>query len=47
LLETASARGCDLLVIGGYGHSHLRETIFGGVTQYVISHATIPVFLAH
>lgn len=47
LLETASVRGCDLLVIGGYGHSHLRETIFGGVTQHVISHATLPVFLAH
>ncbi len=47
LLETAATRGCDLLVMGGYGHSHLRESIFGGVTQYVISHARIPVFLAH
>jgi len=47
LLETAATRNSDLLVIGGYGHSHLRETIFGGVTQHVISHATVPVFLAH
>lgn len=47
LLETAASCGCDLLVIGGYGHSHLRESIFGGVTKYVLSHATVPVFLAH
>ncbi len=47
LLETAVSCGCDLLVIGGYGHSHLRESIFGGVTKYVLSHATVPVFLAH
>ncbi|HSC17952.1 MAG TPA: universal stress protein [Rhizomicrobium sp.] len=47
LLETVSERGCDLLAIGGYGHSHLRETLFGGVTQYVMSHAALPVFLAH
>ena len=47
LLEAATSRGCDLLVIGGYGHSHLRETLFGGVTQYVMSHASLPVFLAH
>jgi nucleotide-binding universal stress UspA family protein len=47
LLETAVSCSCDLLVIGGYGHSHLRESIFGGVTKYVLSHATVPVFLAH
>ena len=47
LLETAASCDCDLLVIGGYGHSHLRESIFGGVTKYVLSHATVPVFLAH
>lgn len=47
LLDTAAAAGCDLLVIGGYGHSHLRESVFGGVTQYIIGHATMPVLLAH
>lgn len=36
-----------LIVMGAYTHSRLRETIFGGVTQYVVNHATTPVFLTH
>ena len=46
LMEEAAKTG-DLLVMGGYGHSHLRETFLGGVTLDVISHHTLPVFLAH
>jgi nucleotide-binding universal stress UspA family protein len=47
LLETAADHGCDLLVAGGYGHSRLMESIFGGVTEHIVSHPKIPVFMMH
>lgn len=47
LLEQAEKNGADLLVVGGYGHSRLREFIIGGATQHIRSHATIPVLMAH
>ena len=37
----------DLLVMGGYGHSRLREWVFGGFTQIVLADAGLPVLLAH
>ena len=37
----------SLLVIGGFGHSRLRETVFGGVTRSLVKHADIPLFIAH
>lgn len=40
-------RGADLLVMGAYGHSRLREAIFGGVTRDMLEHCTIPVLMAH
>ena len=43
----AAHMGADLLVMGGYGHSHLRETFFGGATSDVLERAAMPVFLAH
>lgn len=46
LAEAVDCRA-DLLVMGGFGHSRLREFLLGGVTRYVISHAVIPVLLAH
>jgi nucleotide-binding universal stress UspA family protein len=48
LLATA-ARGCeaDLVVSGAYGHSHLREVVFGGCTQSFIRHADRPILLMH
>jgi nucleotide-binding universal stress UspA family protein len=36
-----------LLVIGGFGHSRLRETVFGGVTRALVKHAELPLFIAH
>ncbi|MDE1992154.1 MAG: universal stress protein [Rhizobiaceae bacterium] len=36
----------DLIVMGGYGHSRMRERIFGGVTHSMIEDATAPVFMA-
>ncbi|HUO92070.1 MAG TPA: universal stress protein, partial [Rhizomicrobium sp.] len=47
LLAGAKLRGADLLVMGGYGHSRLGEVIFGGVTQHVRWHATMPVLMIH
>lgn len=37
----------ELLVMGAYGHSRLRERIFGGVTRSLVETPTLPVFLAH
>lgn len=47
LLEKAQGIGADLLVIGGYGHSRLRELLIGGTTRHIRSHTTIPVLMAH
>lgn len=47
-LEAAAADlAADWLVLGAYGHSRLRETLFGGVTRYFIDGSTIPLLLAH
>jgi len=37
----------DLLVMGGYGHSRLREWVFGGFTEHVLADAPLPVLIAH
>src|ERR1700681_3331925 len=36
-----------LIVIGGYGHSKLREMILGGVTRGMLHSMTVPVFMSH
>jgi len=47
LLETARAKGYDLLVMGGYGHSRLIESVFGGTTEFLASHPEIPILMVH
>jgi nucleotide-binding universal stress UspA family protein len=47
LLNYASDLGCDLIVIGGYGHSRMREIVLGGVTRGLLQHATVPVLMSH
>jgi len=47
LLDAAASGGAGLLVMGGYGHSRLRELVIGGVTRHVVSHADLPVLLVH
>jgi nucleotide-binding universal stress UspA family protein len=37
----------DLLVMGAYGHSRLREWTLGGVTRHILAHMTVPVLLSH
>ncbi len=46
LLSQAAAFGADLLVMGAYGHSHLREWMFGGVTRTVLYEAGVPVLMS-
>lgn len=47
LLSAAADCGANLLVMGGYGHSRLRESILGGVTRGIIQSMTIPVLMSH
>ncbi len=47
LLKAAVGLGADMLVMGAYGDSHERETVFGGNTQQVVDGAEIPVLLSH
>lgn len=47
LLGLAAQEGCDLLVMGCYGHSQFRELFLGGVTRYVLQNARLPVLMAH
>ena len=46
LLNQASDLGVDLLVMGAYGHSRLRERMLGGVTRGILKSATVPVLLS-
>lgn len=39
--------GADLMVMGAYGHSRMRETVFGGFTRHVLSGVTIPALMVH
>ena len=45
LLAAANEFACDLLVMGAYSHSRLRQSILGGVTRHVLEHATVPLMM--
>ncbi|WP_038035705.1 universal stress protein [Thermopetrobacter sp. TC1] len=47
LLNHVADTGADLLVMGAWGHSRLREYVFGGATQHVMEHMTVPVLFSH
>jgi nucleotide-binding universal stress UspA family protein len=47
LLEEAAKAKKGMLVMGAYGHRRWKEWAFGGVTQYVLRHATLPVLMMH
>jgi nucleotide-binding universal stress UspA family protein len=46
LRQHAVDTAAELLVIGAYGHSRLRERIFGGVTKSMLESATLPILMA-
>jgi nucleotide-binding universal stress UspA family protein len=47
LLSRVVADGSDLLVMGAYGHSRMREFILGGATRDVLKNMTVPVLMSH
>jgi nucleotide-binding universal stress UspA family protein len=47
LLSHAADSGADFMVMGGYGHSRLREFVLGGVTRSILQSMTVPVLMAH
>ena len=47
ILSHVAEGSTDLLVMGGYGHSRLREFVFGGATRGILSAMTVPVFMSH
>jgi nucleotide-binding universal stress UspA family protein len=47
ILSHAADWSASLIVMGGYGHSRLREFILGGTTRGILSSMTVPVFMSH
>ena len=47
LLKQAKALNADLLVMGCYGHTRIREFVFGGATDHVLHNMELPVLMAH
>jgi nucleotide-binding universal stress UspA family protein len=47
ILSHIADQSSDLLVMGAYGHSRLRELVLGGVTRTILHDMTVPVFMAH
>jgi nucleotide-binding universal stress UspA family protein len=47
LLNRVSDQGADLIVMGAYAHSRLRDLVLGGVTRHMLKHMTVPILTAH
>jgi nucleotide-binding universal stress UspA family protein len=47
LMAEAEAFGADLVVMGCYGHSRLREFVFGGATRHFLQKMRVPVLMSH
>jgi nucleotide-binding universal stress UspA family protein len=47
LLSHAADEDIDFIVMGGYGHSRLREFVLGGVTRSMLRTMTVPVLMSH
>jgi nucleotide-binding universal stress UspA family protein len=47
ILSMLADLSADLLVMGAYGHSHLREYLLGGVTRVMLKSMTVPVLMSH
>ena len=47
ILGQAAEENADLVVMGGYGHSRLREMILGGATRHMLERMRLPVLFAH
>ena len=47
LLSHVADSATDFIVMGGYGHSRLREFVLGGVTHSILKSMTVPVLMSH
>ncbi|WP_421726620.1 universal stress protein [Bauldia sp.] len=47
ILSFAADARASWLVMGGYGHSRLREFLLGGATRHILANATLPVLMSH
>lgn len=47
LMQVATDTNADLMVLGGYRHSRLQQTLFGGVTRSMLRNARLPLLLSH
>jgi nucleotide-binding universal stress UspA family protein len=47
LSEHLASKGCNLLVMGAYGHSRMKEFVLGGTTRSMLDNPPLPVFLSH
>lgn len=47
ILEQAQENNADLIVMGAYGHSRMRELVLGGATHYVLNHTDRPILMCH
>jgi nucleotide-binding universal stress UspA family protein len=47
ILSYAADSSADMIVMGGYGHSRLREFILGGVTRSILETMTVPALMSH
>ncbi len=47
ILSLAADENLDMLVMGGYGHSRLQETVLGGVTRATLQTMTVPTLMSH
>jgi nucleotide-binding universal stress UspA family protein len=47
ILSYAADSSADMIVMGGYGHSRLREFVLGGATRGILESMTVPVLMSH
>jgi nucleotide-binding universal stress UspA family protein len=47
ILNYVADHSIDFLVMGGFGHSRLREFVLGGVTRTMMTSMTVPVLMSH
>ena len=46
-LDVAADLDIDLIVMGAYGHSRMRELVMGGVSRTLLASMTVPVLMSH
>jgi nucleotide-binding universal stress UspA family protein len=47
ILSHAADAGTDFIVMGGYGHSRMRELVLGGATRGILTSMTVPTLMSH